>query len=95
MKNKDIILKDEFFKSKEFKEWHDSYVSAIIHALEPTKKFIKKWEDTYGKLPKLEPLNEDDPWVIKTKEEIMNLRSDLLFKSIELGLYFKELEDKQ
>jgi hypothetical protein len=33
MNNYDLILNDEFFKSKKFKEWHESYVSAISHAL--------------------------------------------------------------
>ncbi|HEX3012712.1 MAG TPA: hypothetical protein VHO92_00365 [Methanobacterium sp.] len=32
--------------------------------------------------------------LIKTKEEIIALKTDLILKSIEFGLYFKELEDK-
>ena len=88
----DLILNDEFFKSKEFKEWHESYIFVINHALEPTKKFISNWEAKSGKLPELKPIKDDDPWAIKTKEEIMTLRTDLIIKSIELGLFFKEFE---
>jgi len=88
----DSIFESEFMESKAFKEWHESYVSAIRHALEPTKEFIRNWEDKYGKLPRSEPINDDDPWAIKTKEEIMTLKKDLLIKSIELGLFFKEFE---
>lgn len=94
MENKDLIFKDEFLKSKEFQEWHKSYVSGIKHALEPIKEFIRDWKDTYGKHHKSEPIKDDDPWAIKTKEEIINLKTDLIIKSIELGLYFKELKEK-
>ena len=93
MENIDLIFEDEFMKSKEFKEWHESYVSAIKHALKPAKEFIKDWKDKYGELPKSDPITDDDPWLIKTKEEIIILKTDLIFKSIQLGIYFKELQD--
>ena len=95
MNNNDIILKEELFESNEFKKWHESYVSVINHALMPIKEFIRNWEDKYGKLPKSEPIKENDLWFIKTKDEIINLKTDLIIKSIELGLYFKELEEKK
>ena len=88
----DSIFENEFMESKAFKEWHESYVSAIMHALEPTNKFIQNWESKYGKLLESEPIKDDDPWAIKTKEEILTLKKDLLIKSIELGLFFKEFE---
>ena len=92
MTNNNLILNDELFKSKEFKEWNESYISVINHALQPTKKFIKNWEAKHGKLPELEHIKDDDPWAIKTKEEIMTLRTDLIIKSIELGLYFRSMK---
>ncbi|WP_424355428.1 hypothetical protein [Methanobacterium sp. MBAC-LM] len=95
MTNIDLIFEDEFKKSKAYKEWHESYISAIKHALEPTKEFISNWEAKYGKLSELGPIKDDDPWAIKTKEEILTLRNDLLIKSIELGLFFREFEEKR
>lgn len=64
------------------------------HAMKPAKDLIKKWEDKFGELPESEPIIEDNPWFIMTKEEIMTLKMDLIIKSIELGLYSKELEEE-
>lgn len=69
MENKDLIFKDEFLKSKEFNEWHESYVSAINHALEPTKEFIWNWEEKYGKLPKLQPIKDNDHGLLRLKKK--------------------------
>lgn len=91
MADYDLIFKEEFRKSKEFKEWHKSYVSVINHALEPTNEFIKYWKETYGERPKSKRIKDDDPWAIKITEEITTLKTDLIIKSIELGLFFKEL----
>ena len=37
-----LIFEEEFMESDAYKEWHDSFVSAIEHALEPTNEFIRK-----------------------------------------------------
>lgn len=95
MENKDLIFKDEFLRSKEFKEWHEAYVSVVKHAMEPANDFIRDWRETFGKPKESKPITEDDPWFIKTKEEIITLKMDLIIKSIELGLYFKRLKDKE
>lgn len=91
----DLIFEEEFMESKTYEKWNDSFVSAIEHALEPTKEFIRKWKDKYGKLPKSEPIKDDYPWAIKNKEEIITLKTDLIIKSIELGLFFKKLAEKE
>jgi len=55
-------------KSKAYEEWYDSFVSAIKHALEPTKKFIRKWEEEYGKL-KSEPIKDDARGLLRLKKK--------------------------
>ena len=90
MTNIDLIFEDEFLKSKEYNEWYDSLLDIINLRLEPVNEFLDKHVPVN---PNKEcPYTESE--INELKSRINELKVAHVTKSIELGLFFKELENK-
>ena len=83
LKSKDSL--DEFLYSKTFITWRDTLVD-LMEASRPKIEW-KESKDSYtSKLPEIIEPNED---------EAFKIMDDLIIKSIELGLFYKSLEEKE
>lgn len=91
MTNRDLIFEDEFKKSKAYKEWHDSFVDLMKIGFEPVNEFLDKYADSEPK--RKSSLTEEE--INDYKERINTLKVCHITKSIELGIYFQELAEKE